>query len=82
MSVIKLIKEKENTSGENVIKRIEEVLEKAKAGELNNIIIVASTNKEEVIDCWANGNDPFRMVGALESVKLEFMAALIERRDL
>lgn len=35
----------------------------------------------DVMDCWANGNNPFAIVGGLEALKYEFMKAQIESRE-
>ena len=67
-------------SGENVINRLEEALEFAKQGTICNCMIVMAGNDNSVVDCWANGNKPFVMIGGLESVKREFMDAIIEKR--
>lgn len=75
------VKEKEKPeNGYNVEQRISELTEMLKANDIENIVIVAVKTDGSVIDCWANGTRPFVIVGALESVKLEFMNACIEQR--
>ena len=70
----------EQFNGDNVEQRIAELTEMLKANDVENIVIVAVKRDGSVIDCWANGSRPFVIVGALESVKLEFMNACIEQR--
>ncbi len=72
--------DKEVPNGANVIERLEEALEKAKHGGVDNCLIVMSFNNGDIMDCWANGNKPFVIVGALESLKKDFMDACIEDR--
>ena len=69
-----------NHNGDMVIERLEEALEMAKQGSIENCIIVMAQNDGSVVDCWANRSVPFLMTGALESIKLEFMTACIEKR--
>lgn len=71
---------KANPNGENVIERLEEALEMARNGGINNCIVIMDMSKGEIIDGWANNNNPFVMVGALESVKREFMDACMAHR--
>ena len=70
----------EEFTGDNVEQRITELTEMLKANDIENIVIVAVKTDGSVIDCWANGTRPFVIVGALESVKLEFMNACVEQR--
>lgn len=68
-------------NGENVIARLEEALELAKDGGISNCIVIMACSNGDVMDCWANGNKPFVMIGALESIKREFMDSKIEARQ-
>lgn len=68
-------------SGENVVERLEEALELAKAGQLSNIMIVAAGNDGSVMDCWANRSKPHVMVGGLVSLQSEFVVSAMERRE-
>lgn len=79
LKIVKMNNEKIQ-SGENVIERLEQALEMAKAGDIKNCVISCVLNNGDVMDCWANGSDPFVVVGALESVKREFMDSIIEAR--
>jgi hypothetical protein len=83
MSELKIVsfdKSQNNANGDLVIERLEQALEHAKIGGVANCIIVMALNDGSVQDCWANGSKPFVMVGALESIKREFMDACIEGR--
>ncbi len=68
-------------SGENVIDRLETALAMAKDGHVKNCIVICALNDGDVADCWANGSDPFVMVGAIEAVKREFIDCCIEERE-
>ncbi len=68
-------------NGQHVIERLEEALTMAKKGGVDNCVVIITRTDGSVMDCWANGNKPFVMVGALESVKREFMDAKIEGRQ-
>ena len=61
-------------------KRLQESLKMAETGVISNCIIVMTGHDGTVVDCWANGSSPFTMVGALETVKKEFMDQIIESR--
>ena len=67
--------------GENVVQRLEQALELARRGELSNVVVVAVLNNGDVMDCWANGSQPYAVVGGLESLKFEFINGVIEKRD-
>jgi len=70
----------EESSGENVIERLEECLAMARDGLIKNVLVIAVTNDNDVMDCWANTQSPFVVVGGIESLKLDFMTKVIERR--
>ena len=70
----------EERSGENAIDRLEECLALAKDGLIKNVLVIAVTNDNDVMDCWANTQSPFVVVGGIESLKLDFMTKVIERR--
>jgi len=81
MSELKIIPFSNDTvNGDNVIDRLEEALIEAKKGGVANCIIIMAMNNGSVQDCWANGSKPFVMVGAIESIKREFMDSTIEGR--
>jgi len=67
-------------SGKNVVERLEEAIAMAKSGTVDNCVIVMTCSNGDVVDCWANGGNPFVMVGALEAIKREFMDAVIQSR--
>ena len=79
MKVIEFKKD-ESASGENVVERLEECLAMAKDGLIKNVLVLAITNNDDVLDCWANHQSPFVVVGGIESLKLDFMNSVIERR--
>ena len=80
MSNIKLLKieDHKKESGENVISRLEEILEMAKRGEINNVFIAASTTDDSLLRCWANSSDCFALAGQIEIGKIEFMKNTME----
>ncbi len=63
-----------------VIRLLEEALAAAKSGNYHTLAIVMINAEREVMDCWHNGNYPYLMVGALESLKAGYINACIERR--
>jgi hypothetical protein len=67
-------------SGENVILRLEEALALARAGRVQNVVVIMATDEETIKDGWANSDRPFDIIGALEVTKLEFIKAAVERR--
>lgn len=80
MTNIKEIKIKRE-HGDHVVDRIEQMVEYLNDEVITNVAVVMVTNKGEVIDCWANGKDVFRMVGALDALKFEFTKAYRELRN-
>ena len=83
MTELKVVQiEQNHKSDENVVERIEEALALAKEGRVSNFIGIFVLKSGDTMDCWANGNNPVTMVGALESVKREFMDACIEKRGV
>ncbi len=63
-----------------VLDRLNEAIEMAKEGGIDCCAIVMVTKNGYVVDAWANGTQPFVMVGALEALKFDFMDSQIERR--
>lgn len=78
MAEIKVLEEKEKKSGGNVIIRLEEALEMAKDGLIEDVFIVCTGTNKTVLRCWGNGCNPFLMLGAIESSKYDFMTENIE----
>ena len=69
------------TANQNVITTFENALESAKADSgMLNCLLVTVSNDGTVRSAWANGNQPFTLLGILENVKAEFMDANIEKR--
>lgn len=72
------ISKAQKSSGENVIERLEEMLEMAKNGNIKNVFIAASTTDSCLLRCWANGSDCFALAGQIEIGKIEFMKNTME----
>jgi len=79
---MKLIKMNQDKTDPTVIKSIEKCLELAKKGGVENCAIVMTHNDNTVSDVWANGKDPYLVIGALESLKQEFIDSTIEKREI
>lgn len=66
-------------SGPNVISIIEDILESAYKGEVQNVLIVTVNSDDSCSRAWANGIRPFTLIGQLESAKIGFIEATIEK---
>lgn len=64
----------------NVIERLQEALDMAKAGNIANVCIVMVDTEDNVYHGWANGNRPTLIIGELHCAAHEFMIANTERR--
>ena len=73
--------DKPGEMGENVKKRIEDTLKLAKENGAINIAITMVTSTGDTIDCWANDNEVYKMIGALECLKLDFINVHVQKRD-
>ena len=84
MSDLKVVPFKKNDDSEwhnqEVIRLLEEALEYAKQGNCQSMAILMIDSNHDVMDCWHNGNFPYQVVGALESLKTDFIRACIEGR--
>ncbi|CAI1683862.1 hypothetical protein [Serratia fonticola] len=84
MSDLKIVpfkkREPDKHDNQEVIRLLEEALENAKKGNYHSMAIVMINSEHEVLDCWHNGLFPYQMVGALESLKSDYIQACIERR--
>lgn len=69
-----------DASKETVIRLLEEALEQARKGECHSVALVLMDVDGNVLDCWHNGGRPYVMLGAMESLKSDFINANIERR--
>jgi len=67
-------------NGENVQARLLEAQDMAARGGISNCIIIMTGTDGSVVDCWANKNSPYQVVGALEALKHEFINSSIEQR--
>ena len=69
----------EQQSGDGVIAALETVLEHAEAGELSNVVIVATYNTgSHSGQIFANNNDAILMCGALGVAYRDFMNTNVE----
>lgn len=67
-------------NGDGVDATMNEIAAFIEAGGITNCCVVLLTDKDEVIDTWANGELPYKMVGCLESIKQDFIDICIDRR--
>ena len=74
------LKPVENTSGDFVIDRLEDLLARAKNGDIVNFMFASVNTDGTVGSVWANGDQPYLLLGANEVVKAEFMHAETEMR--
>lgn len=65
-------------SGINVVSTIEQILERAKRGEVINCFIVTVNSDYSCSRAWANGYQSFSLIGQLENAKASFMEAHLE----
>lgn len=65
-------------SGVNVVSILEQALESAKRGEVINCLIVTVNSDYSCSRAWANGYQPFSLIGQLENAKASFMEAHLE----
>ena len=49
-------------------------------GGCHSVAVILLDDEGNAIDCWHNGGRPHVMVGAMESLKTDFIHAHIERR--
>jgi len=70
-----------NDHGDNVELRLNQSIEYLKDNVVANVVIVMIGSDGSVIDSWANKSDPYMMLGAIESIKADFMNSCIKPRD-
>lgn len=63
-----------------VIRLLTDALEHARKGSCHSVALLLIDSDGNALDCWHNGGRPYVMVGALESLKLDFINVNIERR--
>ncbi|EMW2841853.1 hypothetical protein ABQG65_21370 [Yersinia alsatica] len=63
----------------NVIRLLKEALEFAENGSPQSLAVIMISNGD-VMDCYHHGGAPYMMVGAIESLKTDYIHAQIERR--
>lgn len=77
---LKIVK-KEKESGKNVVERLKEALAMAEDGLIEDIFIVATQTNGKVSHSWANGGEPFLMLGKIEEAKYDYMKSNIEQKE-
>lgn len=81
LKVVEFKRSDEDTHHQSeVIRLLEDALDHAQNGNYHAMAIVLVSNDGEVLDCWHNGGRPYVMVGAMESLKIDYINACIERR--
>jgi hypothetical protein len=80
---MKLVQINKNTNGhgDNVELRLTQAAEYLKESVVTNLLVVMIGIDGSVIDTWANRTDPYIMLGAIESIKADFMKSCIETRE-
>ncbi|MFG6076989.1 hypothetical protein [Erwinia sp. OPT-41] len=84
MSELKIVpfqKDEQNERNQKeIVRRLEEILKHVREGHFQTFAAVLISVEGDVMDCWHNGGKPYAMVGALESLKTDYIQACIERR--
>ena len=78
MPDLKIVELKPSKEADN--NNVEEALQYAREGKSQSLALLMINNDGSVLDCWHNGGRPYVMVGAMESLRLDFINANIERR--
>lgn len=73
-------KPESGTDNAEVIRLLTDALEHARKGSCHSLALLLIDADGNALDCWHNGGRPYVLVGALESLKLDFINANIERR--
>lgn len=63
----------------NVIRLLKEALAFAENGSPQSLAVIMISNGD-VMDCYHHGGAPYMMVGAIESLKTDYIHAQIERQ--
>ncbi|MFB5188597.1 MULTISPECIES: hypothetical protein [Yersinia] len=83
MSELKVVPLIKNSASEynkaNVIRFLKEALAFAENGNPQSLAVIMISNGD-VVDCYHHGGAPYMMVGAIESLKTDYIHAQIERR--
>lgn len=69
-----------NIDNDQVIRLLKQALTHAENGGCHSVAVILFDDEGNAIDCWHNGGRPYVMVGAMESLKTEFIHTHIERR--
>ena len=70
--------EQKQANGVNVAERINDLLDFIAKGEVKNIAFVGIGNDNSVISCYANGSNPYAMIGGIEKLKSDLINNCIE----
>lgn len=73
-------KPESGTDNAEVIRLLTDALEQARRGSCHSVALLLIDGDGNALDCWHNGGRPYVLVGALESLKLDFINVNIERR--
>ncbi len=63
-----------------VLDRLSEAMDMAREGGIDSCMIIMVSHDGYVVDAWANGKQPFTMVGAIEALKFDYIQSQIEQR--
>ncbi|WP_312453267.1 hypothetical protein [Pseudescherichia sp.] len=69
-----------DTDNAEVIRLLTDALEHARKGSCHSVALLLIDSDGNALDCWHNGGRPYVLVGALESLKMDFINVNIERR--
>jgi len=64
----------------DIFDRLAEAVDHCRVNAVSNCLIITVSEDGQVTDSWASGDRPFTMVGAMETVKRDFMDKHIEKR--
>lgn len=63
-----------------VVRLLKEAIGYAESETSQSLALVMLNKDGSVVDCWHSGGRPYVMVGAMESLRIDFINANIERR--
>mgnify|MGYP004718357265 CR=1 FL=1 len=63
-----------------VIRKLEEALALARKDDFTSVALILVARHGDIRDGWHDGGRPYVMVGAIESLKADYLNACIERR--
>lgn len=81
LSLVKFEKSSEPSQDQQqVISILEDAIKHAKEGNYTSLCLSMLHDDGSVLDCWHSGGRPYVMIGAIEALKADFIAANIEPR--